>query len=66
MDNIVLVDVGKHTYEMCYVISLDRQCSDCAAFGNIALCRKLPNCDGVYFRRLTGYEMKKLRKNGIL
>jgi hypothetical protein len=64
---LLLVTVGKHTYEVCDVIDPGRPCADCAGYENMGLCRRLPFCSGgVYFRRLTGYEMRQLRKEGLI
>ena len=60
------ITVGKHIYEVRNDFLPERQCFDCAAFGNHTLCKKLPHCDGIYFRKLTGYEIRQLQKNGLI
>jgi hypothetical protein len=63
---LLLITVGRHTYEVCDVIDPGRPCADCAGFGNMGLCRRFPPCDGgVYYRRLTNYEMRQLRREGL-
>lgn len=59
-----LITIEKNVYEVRDVISPDRQCRDCAAFEKKTLCKKLPMCDGIYFRRLTNYEMRQAKKKG--
>lgn len=60
------VIIGKYVYEVREVLSPNRQCRDCAAFEKSVLCKKLPMCDGIYFKRLTNYEMRQAKKSGKL
>ena len=62
----IIVKVGKCIYEVRDNFLPERQCKDCAAFEKPELCRKLPNCDGIYFRKLTSYEIRQLKKAGLL
>lgn len=66
MEKQVLFTLGKHAYEVCEAPSTDRQCRDCAAFENMALCKKFPHCTGLYFKKLNNYEIRQLKRQGLI
>jgi hypothetical protein len=66
MEGDIIIKVGKCVYEVRDDFLPEGQCKDCAAFEKEALCRKLPDCTGIYFRKLTSYEIRQLKKHELI
>lgn len=55
-----LLEIDGHIVEVCK--SLNQACTGCIAVGKNSLCRKMPECPGLYFRRLNNFDIRKAKR----
>ena len=61
-----LIAIGKRVFER--IEAKDTYlCKECAALGNLPLCRKLPDCKKTFcFRQLSSREVRQAKRDGIV